>query len=59
MNWRVSAFCYRWHRDAFGMPEAEARALMEQQWSPETDQHEDAPKWAAFILRQAQDEREG
>jgi protein tyrosine phosphatase (PTP) superfamily phosphohydrolase (DUF442 family) len=58
MNWRVSAFFYRYHRDACGMPEAEARALMERQWSPETNGHEDAPTWAAFILRQAQDERE-
>ena len=49
MNWRVAAFCYRWHRDACGMPEAEARALMEQQWSPETNDHPDAPTWAAFI----------
>jgi len=49
MNWRVSAFCYRWHRDACGMPEAEARALMERQWSPETNEHEDARAWAAFI----------
>jgi uncharacterized protein (TIGR01244 family) len=57
MNWRVSAFCYRYNR-ACGMPEAEARALMERQWSPENNGHEDAPTWAAFILRQAQDERE-
>ena len=57
MNWRVSAFFYRYHR-ACGMPEAEARALMERQWSPEISEHEDAPTWAAFILRQAQDERE-
>ena len=49
MNWRVSALCYRYNRDACGMPEAEARALMEQQWSPETNDHPDAPKWAAFI----------
>ena len=49
MNWRVSAFCYRYHRDACGMPEAEARALMERQWSPETNEHADAPTWAAFI----------
>jgi uncharacterized protein (TIGR01244 family) len=48
-NWRVSAFFYRWHRDACGMPEAEARALMERQWSPERSDHPDAPKWAAFI----------
>ena len=49
MNWRVSAFFYRWHREACGMPEPEARALMERQWSPETNEHEDAPAWAAFI----------
>lgn len=48
-NWRVSAFFYRWHRDACGMAEPEARALMERQWSPETNEHEDAPTWAAFI----------
>ena len=35
--------------DACGMPVAEARALMERQWSPETNEHEDAPVWAAFI----------
>ena len=52
MNWRVSAFCYRYNRDACGMPEAEARALMEQQWSPEENGHPDAPKWAAFIGKQ-------
>jgi len=48
MNWRVSAFFYRYNR-ACGMPEAEARALMERQWSPESNEHEDAPAWAAFI----------
>jgi uncharacterized protein (TIGR01244 family) len=48
-NWRVSAFFYRYHRDACGMPEAEARALMAQQWSPEENDHPDAPTWAAFI----------
>ena len=48
-NWRVSAFFYRYNRDACGMPEAEARALMEQQWSPEEHDHPDAPTWAAFI----------
>ncbi len=48
-NWRVSAFFYRWHRDACGMAEGEARALMERQWSPETHDHPAAPAWAAFI----------
>lgn len=51
-NWRVSAFFYRWHRDACGMPEGEARALMERQWSPETNDHPAAPVWAAFIREQ-------
>ena len=49
MNWRVSALCYRYNRDACGMPEAEARALMERQWSPEENGHPDAFKWAALI----------
>lgn len=48
-NWRVSAFFYRWHRDACGMPEREARVLLERQWSPETHEHPAAPAWAAFI----------
>jgi len=50
-NWRVSAFFYRYHRDTCGMPEAEARALMEQQWSPERSDHPDAPAWAAFVAK--------
>jgi uncharacterized protein (TIGR01244 family) len=49
MNWRVSAFFYRYHRDTLGMPEPAARALMERQWSPETSTNSDAPTWAAFI----------
>jgi protein tyrosine phosphatase (PTP) superfamily phosphohydrolase (DUF442 family) len=52
MNWRVSAFFYRYHRDACRMPEPEARALMERQWSPETNEHPDAPAWASFIREQ-------
>ena len=48
-NWRVSAFLYRWHHDVLGMDEAEARALMERQWTPETNKHKDAPAWARFI----------
>lgn len=49
MNWRVSAFFYRYNRDIRGMPEPEARALMERQWSPETSGNADAPAWARFI----------
>jgi uncharacterized protein (TIGR01244 family) len=48
-NWRVSAFFYRYHRDACGMAEPEARALMERQWSPETSDYPGAPQWAALI----------
>lgn len=50
MNWRVSAFFYR-HNRAEGMPEDEARAIMEQQWSPETNPNPDAQAWARFIAR--------
>ena len=45
MNWRVSAFFYRYNR-AHGMAEGEARALLERQWRPEDNEH---PAWAAFI----------
>jgi len=48
MNWRVSAFFYRYHRD-HGMTEADARALMQRQWSPEASEHPAAPQWARFI----------
>ena len=47
MNWRVSAFMYRWNREQ-GMDEGEARAQMEAIWSPDENDHPDAPKWAAF-----------
>ena len=49
MNWRVSAFFYRYNRDLRGMEEAGARALLEQQWSPETSEHPDGLVWARFI----------
>ena len=50
MNWRVSAFFYRHHREA-GMAIEEARALLEQQWSPERSNNPDAPAWAQFVAR--------
>ena len=53
MNWRVSAFFFRWHRDTAGMPEAEARALMLRQWSPEDNDHPAAKVWAEFIAPRA------
>ena len=52
MNYRVSAFFYRYNRDVRGMDEAEARALMEQQWSPEGSEHPDVQVWARFIARE-------
>jgi uncharacterized protein (TIGR01244 family) len=48
MNWRVSAFMYRYHREQ-GMDEAQARGQMEQIWSPETTDYPGAAAWAAFI----------
>ncbi|HSG34475.1 MAG TPA: sulfur transferase domain-containing protein [Sphingomonadaceae bacterium] len=48
MNWRVSAFFYRFHRD-HGMDEGLARALMLMQWDPDTNDHPAAPAWARFI----------
>jgi protein tyrosine phosphatase (PTP) superfamily phosphohydrolase (DUF442 family) len=52
MNWRVSAFFYRWNRER-GMDESEARAQMERIWSPDENDHPDAPKWAAFTRGEA------
>jgi uncharacterized protein (TIGR01244 family) len=48
-NMRVSAFLYRYHRDRTGMPEPQARALMERQWSPDTGDHPSLAPWARFI----------
>ncbi len=50
MNWRVSAFFYRYNL-ARGMAEAEARAMLEQQWSPERSDNPAAAVWAEFIKR--------
>ena len=49
MNFRVSAFFYRYHREACGMPEAEARALMEQIWTPHTTDDPQVKPWRAFV----------
>ncbi len=46
-NWRVSAFFYRYNRDVRGMDERAARALMEQQWSPDTGDY--AEVWGPYI----------
>lgn len=49
MNWRVSAFFCRYHREQ-GMDESAARALMHLVWSPETAEYPGADKWAAMAL---------
>ena len=49
MNWRVSAFFYRLNRDHRGMAEAEARALMKQQWEPDKSDRPETKVWAAFM----------
>lgn len=53
MNFRVSAFFYRWHVEERGMDLAAARALMEQQWSPDAPPSEEQraafAAWAAFV----------
>lgn len=48
MNWRVSAFFYRLHR-LQGMDEAQASALMHQQWDPRGSDDPRAKVWADFI----------
>lgn len=50
MNWRVSGLFYRLHREQ-GMPEAEARALMQRQWDPLASDLPAAQAWAALISR--------
>jgi uncharacterized protein (TIGR01244 family) len=49
MNYRVSAFYYRLHRDHLAMPETLARALMEMQWAPDKSDRPENKVWAAFI----------
>ena len=51
MNWRVSAFFYRLNRDHRGIAEADARAIMERQWSPDGVNRPEAEAWANFIAR--------
>ncbi len=53
MNWRVSAFFYRLHRDVDGMPEHEARALMALQWEPDQSDRPECAVWAQFIAPEA------
>ena len=49
MNWRVSAMYYRYHREVQGMDEGEARAMLNRQWEPESNDYPGAAAWARFI----------
>ena len=51
MNYRVSAFFFRWHRDVAGMDEAMARALLARQWDPQASDRKEARPWAEFLAR--------
>ncbi len=51
MNWRVSAFLYRWHIETGKMAEAEARQWLEKIWSPHTSDSPEAAPWRAFVER--------
>lgn len=51
MNYRVSAFFYRYHRERDGMSETRARALLETVWSPDKSDAPEARPWAEFINR--------
>ena len=51
MNYRVSAFFYRWHREIAGMDEATARALLVRQWDPQASERKEARPWAEFLAR--------
>ena len=54
MNFRVSAFFYRYHVEACSMPESEARTLMESIWSPQRTDEMEQPQWRDFVERTGQ-----
>jgi len=51
MNYRVSAFFYRYHREHLDMPESGARALLEALWAPHKSDAPEARPWANFLSR--------
>lgn len=51
MNYRVSAFFYRYHRERLGLPEDRARELLEAQWAPDRSDAPEARPWADFLSR--------
>ena len=44
MNWRVSAFFYRYRRDVLGLDPAAIQPDLDEIWTPD-------PVWAAFLAR--------
>ncbi len=53
MNWRVTAFLYRYQRDALGLDERRAHEMMARIWSPGTSDDPRAKVWADFIAPKA------
>ena len=51
MNYRVSAFFYRWNREVAEMDEPAARALLVRQWDPLASERTEARPWAGFLAR--------
>ena len=49
MNYRVSAFFYRYHREVLGMAEPEARVLMTRHWNPLEPDRAETRAWARFL----------
>lgn len=51
MNYRVSAFFYRYHREIVGLDQAAARSLLNQQWDPQASDRPEFQPWAKFLER--------
>ncbi|WP_126173033.1 protein tyrosine phosphatase family protein [Altericroceibacterium xinjiangense] len=51
MNFRVSAFFYRYHTQACDMAEPQARMLLERVWSPHAADHPTVKPWRDFVTK--------
>jgi protein tyrosine phosphatase (PTP) superfamily phosphohydrolase (DUF442 family) len=49
MNWRVTAFLFRFQRDMLGMDASAARAQMERIWTPTRGDDPSFASWVKFI----------